>query len=102
MIIEDVGESLSSSLDNILGKQYFKDEGRTLIKFGSEKLDYHEDFKLFITTKLSNPHYLPEIFIKVTVINFTVTQEGLEDQLLSDVVNIEEPEVEKKRVENVI
>jgi dynein heavy chain len=73
LIIEDAGETLDSSIDNILGKQYFKDEGRTLIKFGSEKLDYHKDFKLFITTKLSNPHYLPEIFIKVTVINFTVT-----------------------------
>ena len=35
--------------------------------------------ELFITTKLANPHYLPEIFIKVTIINFTVTQEGLID-----------------------
>ena len=102
LVIEDAGENLDSSIDSILSKQYFKEEGRTLIKFGSEKLDYHKDFKLFITTKLSNPHYLPEIFIKVTIINFTVTLEGLEDQLLADVVNIEKPEVEQKRVQNVI
>ena len=39
-----------------------------------------------MTTKMPNPHYLPEIFIKMTIINFTVTFMGLEEQLLGDVV----------------
>ena len=39
-------------------------------------------FKLFMTSKMPNPHYLPEVAIKTTIINFTVTMEGLEDQLL--------------------
>ena len=55
------------------------------------------DFKLLITTKLANPHYLPEICIKVTVINFTVTPDGLEDQLLVDVVAYEQPELEQQK-----
>jgi len=42
-----------------------------------------------MTTKLANPHYLPDICIKVTLINFTVTLEGLEDQLLVEVVKSE-------------
>ena len=54
-------------------------EGRVLIKFGDAEIDYDKNFKLFITTKIPNPNYLPEIFIKVTVVNFTVTFEGLED-----------------------
>jgi hypothetical protein len=29
--------------------------------------------QLYITTKMANPHYLPEVCIKVTLINFTVT-----------------------------
>jgi dynein heavy chain len=49
---------------------------------------------LFITTKLPNPHFLPEICIKLTVINFTVTFDGLEEQLRADVVINEAPEVE--------
>jgi dynein heavy chain len=40
---------------------------------------------------------LPEIFIKVTVINFSITFEGLKDQLLGDVVKYEMPEIEKKK-----
>ena len=55
-----------------------------------------------MTTKMPNPHYPPEVCIKVTLINFTVTNSGLEEQLLGDVVVKEKPEVEKKRQELVI
>jgi dynein heavy chain len=52
---------------------------------------------LYMTTKMANPHYLPEVCIKVTIINFTVTTSGLEDQLLSDVVSLERPDLESQR-----
>ena len=55
-----------------------------------------------MTTKMPNPHYLPEVCIKVTLINFTVTFKGLEDQLLGDVVVQEKPEIEKKRDEIIV
>ena len=35
----------------------------------------------YITTKLRNPHYLPEISVKVTLLNFMITPEGLQDQV---------------------
>lgn len=54
-----------------------------------------------MTTKMPNPHYLPEIFIKMTIINFTVTFMGLEEQLLGDVVIQEKPEVERER-DNIV
>jgi len=57
-----------------------------LIRVGDQKTDYDKAFRMFITTKMSNPHYLPEIYIKVTIINFSITFEGLKDQLLGDVV----------------
>lgn len=51
---------------------------------------------------MSNPHFLPEIFIKVTVINFSITFEGLQDQLLGDVMKNERPEIEKQRDEIIV
>jgi dynein heavy chain len=68
-----VGETLDPSLEPILQKAVFKVGGRSLIRLGGADVDYDPNFKLFITTKMSNPHYLPEVCIKVTVINFTVT-----------------------------
>lgn len=47
---------------------------------------YDDNFRLLITTKLANPHYLPETCIKLGIINFTVTFPGLEEQLLVDVM----------------
>ena len=54
-----------------------------LIRFADTDVEYDSNFKLYITTKISNPHYLPEICIKVTIVNFTVTMGGLEEQLLA-------------------
>ena len=42
--------------------------------------------RFYITTKLRNPHYLPELQVKVALLNFMITPEGLEDQLLGFVV----------------
>ena len=56
--------------------------GRLLIRLGDSDVEYNKAFKFYMTTKLANPHYLPEVCIKVTIINFTVTKTGLEDQLL--------------------
>ena len=53
-----------------------------MLKLGDAVIPYHEDFKFYITTKLPNPHYTPEVSTKVTLVNFTLSPSGLEDQLL--------------------
>lgn len=58
---------------------------RVLVRIGDSDVDYCNSFKMYLTTKMPNPHYLPEVCIKVNVINFTVTMDGLEDQLLGQV-----------------
>ena len=72
-----------------------------LIRLGDTDVDYSEDFKFYITSTLANPHYAPEVCIKVTIVNFTVTFEGLEDQLLADVATLERPDLEAKKEDSV-
>ncbi|KAJ3215607.1 Dynein heavy chain 6, axonemal [Dinochytrium kinnereticum] len=97
VLLEDVGETLDPALEPLLLKQTVRQGGRLLLKLGDSLVEYDRNFKLYITTKLSNPHYLPEVCIKVTIINFTVTKVGLEGQLLADVVKLEKPELEEQR-----
>jgi len=97
LLIENVGEDLDPSLEPILLKQVFKQGGVEMIRLGDKIIEYSKDFKLFITTKLRNPHYLPEISTKVTLLNFMITSEGLQDQLLGIVVAKERPELEEER-----
>ena len=49
---------------------------------GENTIPYNEEFRLFLTTKMPNPHYSPEVQVKISLVNFTVTQSGLEEQLL--------------------
>lgn len=54
--------------------------------------------RLILQTKLANPHYKPEMQAQSTLINFTVTRDGLEDQLLANVVSTERPDLEELKV----
>eukprot|EP01012_Entosiphon_sulcatum_P032728 TRINITY_DN4157_c0_g3_i1.p1 TRINITY_DN4157_c0_g3~~TRINITY_DN4157_c0_g3_i1.p1 ORF type:complete len:4135 (-),score=940.22 TRINITY_DN4157_c0_g3_i1:62-12466(-) len=97
VLLENVGEQLDPALDPVLQKQTFRQGGRLLLRLGDTDVDYDPNFRLFITTKLPNPHFMPELQIKVTIINFTVTPKGLEEQLLVDVVRYEKEELERQR-----
>lgn len=68
------------------------------IKVGDKECLFHPKFRLILHTKMANPHYKPEIQAQTTLINFTVTRDGLEDQLLAEVVNLERPDLEHFKV----
>ena len=60
-LLEDVGEALDPSLETVLAQAVYHDQGRTLLKVGDTAVDFNDAFRLYITTKLPNPHYLPEV-----------------------------------------
>lgn len=68
------------------------------IKIGDKECEYNPKFRLILHTKLANPHYQPELQAQATLINFTVTRDGLEDQLLASVVSMERPDLEQLKV----
>ncbi|KAL1130882.1 hypothetical protein AAG570_012123 [Ranatra chinensis] len=102
VLIWEVGETLDPTLRPILLKQISEQGGRQTIRLGDSDVDYDPAFRLYLTTKMSNPHYLPEICIQVTLVNFTVTPSGLEDQLLAEVVRLERPDLEQQRNELIV
>lgn len=69
------------------------------MKISEKEIDFNPNFRLILHTKLSNPHYKPEMQAQTTLINFTVNRDQLEDQLLAEVVKVERPDLEKMRIE---
>ena len=97
MLVENIEEDLDPVLDPVLEKRYIR-KGRTVtIALADKEVDFDENFALFFTTRLPNPHYSPELSAKVTVVDFTVTNAGLEDQLLNRLILKEKAELEEQR-----
>jgi len=102
VLLQDVLEELDPVLEPVLAKNFIKKGNSIMIKLGDKELDYNPDFKLYITTKLSNPHYTPEVSTKATIVNFAVKEQGLEAQLLNTVVKKERPDLDKQKNELVV
>ncbi|KAK9841874.1 hypothetical protein WJX81_008571 [Elliptochloris bilobata] len=100
LLIENIEEELDPVLDPVLDRRVTR-KGRGLtMQLADKEVDYVETFRLFCTTRLPNPHFTPELSARVTVIDFTVTQAGLEDQLLGKLIlkAREKTELEEQRV----
>ena len=97
VLLENLGEDMDPVLDPLLGRNTIR-KGRA-IKMGEKEVEYNPKFRLILQTKLANPHYKPEMQAQATLINFTVTKDGLEDQLLGAVVAKERPDLEQLKSE---
>jgi hypothetical protein len=53
LLIENIGESVVAVLEPLFG--------RMLVRMGEKEIDYNQNFRLILHTKLGNPHYKPEI-----------------------------------------
>lgn len=102
VLIENVQEELDPAIEPLLQKQIVKKGNSMTLKIGDTIIEYNKNFRFYMTTKLRNPHYLPEVSTKVTLLNFMITYEGLTDQLLGIVVAKENPDLEIKKEQLVL
>lgn len=96
VLLENVDETLDPMLENLLLKRLTR-EGTMLVMHLGEPVEWNDAFRFYMTTKLPRPHYLPEVSTKATLINFMITQDGLQDQLLQRVMLSERRDVEEKK-----
>lgn len=61
VLLQNVLEVLDPSLNPILNKSLVVQQGQLMLKMSDKYIYYDENFRFFITTKMSNPHYAPEV-----------------------------------------
>ena len=88
-LFEGVDEYIDPIIDPVLEKNIVRKGPSRTVKIGDKDIEWDDSFKLYLTSKLANPHYGPETFGKVMIINYSVTLQGLEDQLLNETVKVE-------------
>lgn len=61
VLIEGIQEELDATLDPLLSRQIKKKGNSYILELGGDPIDYDPKFKLYLMTKLFNPHYRPEV-----------------------------------------
>ena len=80
VLIENMGETIDAVLNPVITRSTYKKGRNLFVKLGDKDVEYNKNFKLFLHTKLSNPHYPPEVQAETTLINFTVTEQVIKSQ----------------------
>jgi dynein heavy chain len=96
LLIENLPVDIDAVLDPVIGKQTIRRGRNVIMKIGDAEVEYNPKFRLYLQTKLANPHYKPEINAQTSLMNFCVTEKGLEDQLLASVVDHERPDLQEQ------
>jgi dynein heavy chain len=110
MLLEKCGQAFDAVMENVLARATIAKGRKLILKLGDKEVDMRCNpdpetgmplggplFRLYLQSKLPNPHYIPEVQAQCTIINFTVTERGLEEQLLAKVVKCERPDLEEQR-----
>ncbi|CAM9987261.1 unnamed protein product, partial [Sphacelaria rigidula] len=90
-------ETVDPVLNPLLNRELQRTGGRTLIRLGSEDIDYSPDFLLFLVTRNPGARFAPDLCSRVTLVNFTVTPASLQSQALGSLLRAERPDVEERR-----
>lgn len=96
LIIVGVEDDIDPMLDPVLEKELIQKGTKKFITVSDKVMDFDPNFQLYFITRLPNPNFSPELQAKTTLIDFTVTQKGLEEQLLGNVIGREQKALEEQ------
>jgi len=95
-IVTGVENTVDPMLDPLLEKEIVVKGRRKMVTIADKQMDFTDGFMLYFITRLPNPSFSPELQAKTTVVDFTVTQKGLEEQLLGRVISKEQKALEEQ------
>lgn len=91
-------EFIDSSLYQILERNIVPQKcGKMAMLCGGKLIEYNDNFRLYMTSSLPNPHYLPEIASKITLLDFTLTEQGLQQKILSTIIGEERIDLQERK-----
>ena len=96
LIVVGIEHDLDPMLDPLLEGEFFYKGGRKHVMILDRAHVVDDEFRLFFFTRLLNPRLSAELQAKTSVIDFTVTQKGLEEQLLGTVISHEKVALEDR------
>jgi len=97
VICENMTENVEPPIKAVINRELSEIQGDKYIRFNDEQVEFSEKFRFFMVSNQSNPHFSPEVQTKTRILNFSVTKEGLEQQLLSIVCKSESQRDEDER-----
>lgn len=97
VILENVDEKIDPSVMPLIGRYFFRQGKELVVRLNDRNMGVSEKFQLYVMTGLPCPHFKPEVQSRTTMLNFAITPEGLEQQLLSMVCLFENKKDEEKR-----
>jgi dynein heavy chain len=80
-LCQNIHEDIPQILNPILIK-LIKNDSYLILQLSDREIDYNPSFRFYLSTRISNPRYKPEIYSKINIINFSIKKQGLEEQLL--------------------
>jgi dynein heavy chain len=98
LVIESVGENISSLFDDLLAGQFTMSAGMLCVQIGAQSVEIDKNFKLYMVSNLNSPHYTPELLSRVVYLDFSITPTGLQQQMVSLVCKTEEPKDEEEKI----
>ncbi|KAG5670791.1 hypothetical protein PVAND_001030 [Polypedilum vanderplanki] len=97
VLFQDVEDYIDPVIGNLLERNFRYQTGQAYVMLGDKEVDVDANFRLYLTTKLSNPQLDPSIYARALVINYAITIDGLENQLLAEVIKVERSDLEEQR-----
>lgn len=102
VLIENIGEAVGVPLQsllerNIIRRKVAANGWSSVIHIDGHPIEYNERFRLYITTVMAHPNFMPEIVSKVTLLNFTMNEPGLHRQMLTTIIAEERIDLQEKK-----